>query len=95
MSAVSGSPTQVRTSCATLAEMAGTPDDAFLDGEVAYVASVRRYFQIVRSDPTLVADGSTVLSTFSGNGYWVALEIQTLAWSYQSAWYIDPTLGND
>jgi hypothetical protein len=95
MSTVSGSPTQVKTSCATLTKMTRTPDDAFLDNKITYVASIHRYFQIVRSDPTLVADGSTVLSTFSGNGYWVALEIQTLAWSYQSAWYIDPTLGND
>jgi hypothetical protein len=95
MSAVSGSPTQVKTSCATLAEMGGTPDDAFLDGEVAYVSSVRRYFQIVRDDPTLAANGSAVIATFSGNGYWVALDFQSDAWSYQPTWYIDGTNGND
>jgi hypothetical protein len=95
MSAVSGSPTQVKTSCATLAEMGGTPDDAFLDGEVAYVSSVRRYFQIVRQDPSLVANGSTIVATFSGNGFWVALDFQSLAWSYQPTWYIDSVNGND
>jgi hypothetical protein len=93
-SAVTGTPTQIKTSCPTLADLSGTPDDAYLEGEVGYVGSVRRYYQITR-DTSLHASGTTIIPTFSGNGYWVALDISSDAWSYQPTWYIDATNGSD
>lgn len=93
-SAVTGTPTQIKTSCPTLADLSGTPDDAYLEGEVGYVGSVRRYYELTR-DTSLVADGVTILRTFSGNGFWVALNISSDAWSFQPTWYINATTGND
>lgn len=72
MSAASGSPTQNRTSVATPQDLAGVPDDQFLNGDMALVESLRPAgtFQLNRQS-SAVADNVTVIDTFSGNGQWL------------------------
>ncbi len=92
MPAVSGSPTQLAASVTTLANLAGLPDDAYKDGDLAYVQSTRSTYQL---DRTSVATPSAVaVDTFSGNGQWVFLRASA-AWETQAAWYINPATGDD
>ena len=92
MPAVSGSPTQLAASVTTLANLGGLPDDAYKDGDFAYVQSTRATYQL---DRTLNATPSAVaVDTFSGNGQWVFF-LASKSWETQTAWYIDPAAGND
>lgn len=72
MPAVSGSPTQIQTSVLTPTALAGTPDDQFKEGDVAFVASLYPNAQfILRRSPLLTPpDNVTTIATYSGNGYW-------------------------
>jgi hypothetical protein len=72
MPAVSGSTTQVKTSSTTAADLAGTPDDAFLDGDLASVTALwpNSTFRLKRTALGTAPDNVTSIATFSGNGYW-------------------------
>jgi hypothetical protein len=72
MSAVSGSPTQVRTSVTTAADLAGTPDDSFREGDLACVTALwpNSTFRLRRTALGTAPDNVNSIDTFSGNGYW-------------------------
>ncbi len=72
MSAVSGSPTQVKTSVTTAADLAGTPDDAFKEGDLACVTALwpNSTFRLRRVALGSTPDNVATIATFSGNGYW-------------------------
>lgn len=74
MSATSGSPTQIRTSAATAADLAGTPDDQFADGDLACVTALwpNSTFRLRRTAPGAAPapDNTSIIATFSDNGYW-------------------------
>ena len=72
MSATSGSPTQVRTSVTTAADLAGTPDDAFKEGDLACVTALwpNSTFRLRRVALGGAPDNVTSIAAFSGNGYW-------------------------
>lgn len=74
MPAVSGSPSQIATAALTPDDLAGTPDDAFADGDLAFVASLRPNgtFQLNRSLGG-ASDGVTIIDTFTGQGRWELL----------------------
>lgn len=67
---ISGTISQNPTSCATPQDLEGLPDDALLNGEFAYVASLDKTYQLKRTS-TSSPSGTTILSTFSGNGRWI------------------------
>lgn len=72
MPAVAGSPTQNTTVAATPAELAGLPDDAFRDGDLAYVRSLwpQSSFRLRRTALGSTPNNVTAIATLSGNGYW-------------------------
>jgi hypothetical protein len=72
MPAVSGSTTQVKTSSTTAADLAGTPDDAFQEGDLACVTDLwpNSTFRLRRTALGGAPDNVTSIATFSGNGYW-------------------------
>lgn len=74
MPATSGSPTQISTSAATAADLAGTPDDQFKNGDLAVVVALMPN-GIFRLDRTITppADNVNVIDTFTGNGSWILL----------------------
>ncbi len=92
MPAVSGSPTQLAASVTTLANLAGLPDDAYKDGDFAYVQSTRATYQLDRTSNA--TPSSVAVDTFSGNGQWVYIETSS-SWQTQAAWFIDPAAGDD
>lgn len=71
MSAVSGSPTQNATSVLTALELSGVPDDAFKAGDLAFVSSTGKTYQLRRTALVGAPSGTTTVATFSGNGYWL------------------------
>ncbi len=72
MPAVSGTPTQVKTSATTAADLAGTPDDQFKEGDFACVESLwpNSTFRLRRTALGGVPDNVSTIATFTGNGYW-------------------------
>ena len=70
---VSGTITQLAASVATPADLTGLPDDAFLDGDFAFVASLGRSgtFQLDRASQA-TPDNVNVIATYTGNGVWVS-----------------------
>ena len=92
MPAVSGSPTQLAASVTSLANLAGLPDDAYKDGDFAYVQSTRATYQLDRT--SAAAPSSVAVDTFSGNGQWVFFQASS-SWETQATWYIDPAAGDD
>ena len=72
MPAVSGSPTQIQTSALNATALAGTPDDQFKEGDVAFVASLYPNAQFIlrRSPLPTTPNNVTTIATYSGNGYW-------------------------
>ena len=92
MPAVSGSPTQLAASVTTLANLGGLPDDAYKDGDFAYVQSTRATYQLDRTSNA--TPSSIAVDTFSGNGQWVYIETSS-SWETQAAWFIDPAAGDD
>ncbi len=92
MPAVSGSPTQLAASVTTLANLGGLPDDAYKDGDFAYVQSTRATYQLDRTSNA--TPSSVAVDTFSGNGQWVFFQAST-SWQTQATWYIDPATGDD
>lgn len=74
MPAVSGSPTQNPTSVASPLDLAGLPDDAFAEGDLAYVRSLwpLSTFRLRRVNLPVgvVPNNVTTIATRSGNGYW-------------------------
>ncbi len=92
MPAVSGSPTQLAASVTTLANLGGLPDDAYKDGDFAYVQSSRATYQLDRTSNA--TPSSVAVDTFSGNGQWVFFQAST-SWQTQATWYIDPATGDD
>ena len=92
MPAVSGSPTQLAASVTTLANLAGLPDDAYKDGDFAYVQSTRATYQLDRA--SAATPSSVAVDTFSGNGQWVFFQASS-SWGSQATWYIDPAAGDD
>lgn len=93
MSAVGGSPTQVSTSASTAAVLAGTPDDAFKDGDLAWVDSLGRHFVLRRGTAPYVANNTTLIDTFSGNGCWQIQGAPGEFWGGVGDWYIDAVNG--
>ncbi len=75
MPATSGSPSQIGTSAATPAVLAGTPDDQFQEGDLACVVSLwpNSTFRLRRTALGGVPDNITTIATFTGNGYWELL----------------------
>ena len=94
MPAVSGSITQLSSSVSTAASLEGLPDDAFKDGELAFVQTGRKTYQLDRTS-TAAPNGTTVLDTFTGNGRWVIFGELQSSWGSQPDWYIDGVLGDD
>ena len=92
MPAVSGSPTQLAASVTTLANLGGLPDDAYKDGDFAYVQSTRATYQLDRS--SAATPSAVAVDAFSGNGQWVFFQAST-SWETQATWYIDPAAGDD
>lgn len=92
MPAVSGSPTQLAASVTTLANLAGLPDDAYKDGDFAYVQSTRATYQLDRT--SAATPSSVAVDAFSGNGQWVFFKAST-SWAGQAVWYINSTTGDD
>ncbi len=90
--AVSGSPTQLAASVTSLANLAGLPDDAYKDGDFAYVQSTRATYQLDRTSNA--TPSSVAVDAFSGNGQWVFFQAST-SWQTQATWYIDPAAGDD
>lgn len=78
---VSGSPTQIATSAATLVELSNTPVDQFRAGDMGYVAATRNtstgpLFILVTDSPLPTVNGTTVLSVYQQpNMRWVALTV--------------------
>ena len=72
MPAVSGSPTQNATSVSTPEDLSGTPDSAFEEGDLAYVAALwpNATFRLRREPSPLPPDWVSAIETYSGNGYW-------------------------
>jgi hypothetical protein len=72
MPAVSGSTTQVKTSATTAADLAGTPDDAFQEGDLACVSDLwpNSTFRLRRTALGSAPDNVSTIAAFSGNGYW-------------------------
>lgn len=72
MPAVSGSTTQVKTSATTAADLAGTLDDAFLEGDLACVTDLwpNSTFRLRRTALGSAPDNVSTIATFSGYGYW-------------------------
>lgn len=72
MSAVSGSPTQVKTSVSTAADLAGTPDDGFKEGDLGCVTALwpNSTFRLRRTALGSTPDNVSTIAAFSGNGYW-------------------------
>lgn len=81
MPAVSGSPTQLATSVDTPAELAGTPDDGFMEGDVASVGSLfpNGNFRLVRRVAPIAPDNVTLIATHTGYGYWLRADIASLS----------------
>lgn len=94
MPAVSGSPTQVATSVSSLAVLSGTPDDAFKDGDLAWVDDLERHYILRRGTPPYAINGSIIVATYSGNGYWILDGTPGEIWASQSDWWIS-TAGDD
>ncbi len=98
MPAVSGSPTQLAASVTTLANLAGLPDDAYKDGDFAYVQSTRATYQLDRTSNA--TPSSVAVDTFSGNGQWVFFQASS-SWTTERlvagniAWYVDSLNGDD
>ncbi len=89
---VTGTPTQLAASVTTLANLGGLPDDAYKDGDFAYVQSSRATYQLDRT--STATPSSVAVDTFSGNGQWVFFQAST-SWQTQATWYIDPAAGDD
>ncbi len=72
MPAVSGSTTQLRSSVSTASDLAGVPDDAFAEGDLAAVTALwpNSTFRLRRTALVGAPDNVTTIDTFSGNGYW-------------------------
>lgn len=77
MPAVSGSPTQLATSAATSNEIAATPDDGFMEGDLACVRSLmpNGMFVLLRSTPPSSFDDVNTIPCYSGQGYWRRLAL--------------------
>lgn len=95
MPAVSGSTTQIATSALTAADLGGTPDDAFKEGDRGWVASLGRGFILQRGTAPYAANNTTLISAFSGNGYWMLEGQPGEFWGSVADWYIDETNGSD
>lgn len=95
MPAVSGSPTQIATYASTALDLAGTPDDAFKEGDLAWVSSLGRGFVLQRSTAPFAANNTTLISAFSGNGYWMLDGQPGEFWGSVGNWYIDEANGSD
>ncbi len=72
MPAVSGSPTQLAASVLDPQDLAGLPDDAFAEGDLACVRSLwpQSTFRLRRAVLPVAANNVTAIDAFSGNGYW-------------------------
>lgn len=88
-------PTPNMPSVGNLAELSAFDDASILDGGVAYVQSLRSYFQKRVVSPLPAFDGITVVSASSGTAAWYRLDMASPSWSVQAAWFIDPANGND
>jgi hypothetical protein len=69
MTATSGSITQNKSYVQTTTALEGLPDDAFMEGDLAFVGSVGQTYRLRRSTTTGF-NGSSILRTYSGNGFW-------------------------
>lgn len=95
MPAVSGSPTQIATYASTAADLAGTPDDAFKEGDLGWVSALGRGFILQRGTAPYAANNTTLIAAFSGNGYWMLNGQPGEFWGAVSNWYIDEVTGSD
>lgn len=69
MTATSGSITQNKSYVATPQALEGLPDDAFMEGDLAFVGSNAQTYRL-RRGVTTSFNGDSILHTYSGNGYW-------------------------
>jgi hypothetical protein len=92
MPAVSGSPTQLAASVTTLANLGGLPDDAFKNGDLAYVESTRATYQLDRT--AALTPSSRAVDAFSGNGQWLFFKSSD-SWASETVWYINSDTGDD
>lgn len=69
MTATSGSITQNKSYVPTTSALEGLPDDAFMEGDLAFVGSNAQTYRL-RRGVTTAFNGDSILHTYSGNGYW-------------------------
>jgi hypothetical protein len=79
----------------TVVEMLIQTDSSVEDGEIVWVRSTQCLW-IYRVNSGYVPDGVNIVSSLYGNGVWVRTSLTLGGNSLpQTAWFIDPTLGND
>jgi hypothetical protein len=78
----------------TVVEMLQQTDSTVEDGEIVWVRSEQTLF-VYRVNSGLIPDGTTVIASLYGNGgVWQRLTFG-VSFLGQSAWFVDPTNGND
>lgn len=78
---------------ADLAEL-GAYVESFGSGAMAYVQSVRSYFQ-KQFEGAATVDGITSIRNAMGDATWYRSTVRSPSWQRQAAWYIHPTTGSD
>jgi hypothetical protein len=80
----------------TLVEQLQQTDSSVEDGEIVWVRSTQCLW-VYRVNSGLVANGTDVVASLYGNGVWVRSNMTLGATGdlLQTAWFIDPTNGND
>lgn len=78
---------------ANVAALAALSAAGLVQGSLAYVVTLRSYFEY---EPTsaLVADAISIVNA-TGGGQWLRTPVSNLSWSYQSSWNLDSVAGND
>jgi len=77
-----------------IAALEALDDSALGEGAVAYVATVRSYWQ-KSTGSSVPVDGITCVATKSGDGVWLRLDIPSQTWASTITWYVDSTTGDD
>ncbi len=82
---------------ANVADLATVDASGLQDGDLAYVETLRSYFRLALASD--ITTGSTTVVTVvdcSNGGQWLReLDVRDLSWSFEAAWEIDPTSGDD
>lgn len=75
-------------------ELASISTALLQPGSIAYVASVDDYFSLQLNSQTV--DNITVVTAFGRAGYqWIRMYVPSVQWAAATAWWVDPSAGND